>query len=154
MAHGVEVRLPFLDWRLVTYAFSLPDESKVGNGYSKRILREAMRGILPETIRTRTVKIGFQSPLSNWMNGALGDWVLRRSQTKHFLEGPVANGRAIRDFIAPRHAAKNWDDTDARLVWRHLQADLWREAFFTSRSAGSNDPATKPPGSVYPYVAT
>src|SRR5258708_4673276 len=93
-----------------------------------------MRGILPETIRTRTVKIGFQSPLSNWMNGALGNWVLRRSQTKHFLEGPVANGRAIRDFIAPRHAAKNWDDTDARLVWRHLQADLWREAFFTSRS--------------------
>ena len=134
MAHGVEVRMPFLDWRLVTYVFSLPDESKVGGGYSKRILREAMRAILPEKILTRTVKIGFQSPLANWMNRDLGDWVSERAQTKHFLESTVSNGPAIRDFIAPRHAARNWNDVDARLVWRHVQADLWREAFFTSRS--------------------
>jgi asparagine synthase (glutamine-hydrolysing) len=104
----------------------------VGDGYSKRILREAMRGILPDQIRTRTVKIGFQSPLADWMNGGLGDWVWKRSQTPHFLESPVVNGPAIRDFIAPRHAAKNWNNTDARLVWRHLQADLWRESFFSS----------------------
>ena len=134
MAHGVEVRLPFMDWRLVTFAFSLPDQSKVGDGYSKRILREAMREILPDQIRTRTVKIGFQSPLADWMNGGLGDWVWKRSQTPHFLESPVVNGPAIRDFIAPRHATKNWNNTDARLVWRHLQADLWRESFFSSKA--------------------
>jgi len=132
MSHGVEVRMPFLDWRLVTFAFSLPDESKAGGGYSKRILREAMRGILPEKIRTRTLKIGFQSPLLDWMNGDLGDWVAQRVQTRHFLESKVSNGPAIRDFVARRHAAKNWSGGDVWLVWRHLQADLWRQVFFPS----------------------
>jgi len=132
MSHGVEVRMPFLDWRLVTFAFSLPDESKVGSGYSKRILREAMRGILPEKIRTRTHKIGFQSPLLDWMKGDLGDWVSQRVQTKHFLESKVSNGPAIRDFVAQKHAAKSWSGSDVWLVWRHLQADLWREAFLRS----------------------
>jgi asparagine synthase (glutamine-hydrolysing) len=133
MAHGVEVRMPFLDWRLVTYSFSLPDESKIGCGYSKRILREAMRGILPEKVRTRTPKIGFQSPLESWMNGDLGDWVSQRSQTKHFLDGEVWNGKAIRDFIAARHARERWNYSDARRIWRFMQADLWREAFFNRR---------------------
>ena len=135
MAHGIEVRVPFMDWRLVTYCFSLPDESKVGGGFSKRILREAMRGILPEKIRTRTAKVGFQAPLEEWMNGGLGDWALQRAQTEPFLTSPVSNGPAIRDFIAQRQAEKNWTGTDARLVWRHIQADLWRESFFNSTSA-------------------
>jgi len=133
MAHGIEVRLPFMDWRLVTYAFSLPDESKVGGGYSKRILREAMRGILPEKIRTRTPKIGFQAPLYEWMNGALGEWIYERSRQKRFLENPVADGRALRDYISRRHALKDWNGSDARIVWRHVQADLWREMFFKAK---------------------
>ena len=135
MAHGVEVRLPFLDWRLVTFCFSLPDTSKAGGGYAKRILREAMRGVLPEVIRRRTAKIGFQSPLSDWMNGDLGDWVLQRVQTKSFLATTISNGPAIRDFVVRHHAARNWSGADARRVWRHLQLDLWREAFFRSAPA-------------------
>lgn len=132
MAHGIEVRMPFLDWRLATYCFSLPDESKVGHGYSKRILRDAMRGVLPEKVRRRTTKIGFQSPMGSWMKGALGNWVAQRVQTKRFLEGTVSNGPAIRDFVLARQAAKDWNDVAAKKVWRHVQADLWREAFFAS----------------------
>jgi asparagine synthase (glutamine-hydrolysing) len=133
MSHGIEVRMPFMDWRLATYCFGLPDEAKAGGGYSKRILRDAMKGILPEKIRTRTVKIGFQSPLAEWMNGDLGEWMWERVQTKRFLESPAMDGRAIRDFIAPIQAAKRWTDADARRVWRYLQADLWRESFFEKR---------------------
>lgn len=144
MAHGIEVRMPFLDWRLVTYCFSLPDESKVGHGYAKRILREAMRGVLPEKIRTRTVKIGFQSPLVEWMNGALGDWVVRRVQTKRFLESPISNAPGIRDFVIERHARRNWDEQTAYAVWRHLQADLWRETFFTRAHAARVGQAFRP----------
>jgi len=141
MANGIEVRMPFMDWRLVTYCFSLPDESKVGGGFSKRILREAMRGILPEKIRVRTAKIGFQAPLEEWMNGGLGDWALQRAQTESFLSSPVSNGPAISDFIAQRQSKKNWTGTDARLVWRHLQADLWRESFFGSTAVPQSDQA-------------
>ena len=63
MTHGIEVRMPFMDWRLVTYSFALPETSKIGGGYTKRVLREAMRGLLPEPIRLRTKKIGFVAPM-------------------------------------------------------------------------------------------
>lgn len=139
MAHGIEVRMPFLDWRVVCFAFSLPDQSKAGGGYSKRILREAMRGVLPETIRTRTEKIGFQAPLSEWMNGDLGAWAWERVQTKRFLEIEVWDGPAIRDFMAPHQAAHDWKDGNARKVWRYLQADLWREAFFDPSGIAARD---------------
>ena len=39
MTHGIEVRMPFMDWRLVTYSFALPETSKIGGGYTKRVLR-------------------------------------------------------------------------------------------------------------------
>ncbi len=136
MSHGIEVRMPFMDWRLVTYCFGLPDEAKAGGGYTKRILRDAMKGILPETIRTRTMKIGFQSPLANWMNGDLGEWMWERVQTQRFLDSRGIDGPAIRDFIAPIQAAKRWTDADARRVWRFLQADLWRESFFGGTAEG------------------
>ena len=126
----VEVRMPFMDWRLVCYIFSLPDESKVGGGVTKRVLREAMRGIIPEKIRTRKPKIGFISPLQNWLNGDLGNWVWHRVGTKRFLESDIWDGVAIRDFIESRHRSKTWSMADGWRVWRYLQADLWREAFF------------------------
>ncbi|MBF0234814.1 MAG: asparagine synthase [Desulfamplus sp.] len=59
MAHGVEIRTPFLDWRLVSLAFSLPMKAKLGKGTTKLILRHAMKGLLPEAIRTRSSKVGF-----------------------------------------------------------------------------------------------
>jgi len=75
MAHGVEVRMPFMDWRLVTYVMSLPEASKIGGGMSKRVARLAMRGSIPEEIRTSRVKIGFNAPLPQWLNGPLSPWV-------------------------------------------------------------------------------
>jgi asparagine synthase (glutamine-hydrolysing) len=141
MAHGVEIRMPFMDWRLVCYAFSLPDESKVGGGYTKRILREAMHTVLPDKVRTRKSKLGFVSPIESWLNGELGDWVWQRVNNKGFLENKIWNGAAIRDFIAPRQKAKNWNRRDALRVWMYLQADLWRETFFGS-SSGMRQGAT------------
>ncbi|CAM4272407.1 asparagine synthase (glutamine-hydrolyzing) [Pseudoalteromonas byunsanensis] len=59
MAHGVEARTPFLDWRLVTFLFSLPSDSKLKHGYTKRLLRHAMAGKLPDSVRLKKNKIGF-----------------------------------------------------------------------------------------------
>jgi len=66
MYSGIEIRMPFMDWRLVCFLFSLPKESKVGNGFTKLILRDAMKGILPEKIRTRKLKIGLAAPKKDW----------------------------------------------------------------------------------------
>jgi asparagine synthase (glutamine-hydrolysing) len=61
MAHSIESRVPFLDYRLVEFLFTLPDQWKINGVLTKYILREAMKGILPERVRTRKDKIGFKA---------------------------------------------------------------------------------------------
>jgi asparagine synthase (glutamine-hydrolysing) len=67
MAHAVESRIPFLDYRLVEFVLGLPDDLKISGATTKRVLREAMRGVLPEKIRIRTDKIGFATAEEAWV---------------------------------------------------------------------------------------
>ncbi|MFN9623104.1 MAG: asparagine synthase (glutamine-hydrolyzing) [Cyanobacteriota bacterium] len=71
MASGLEIRMPFMDWRLVTYTFSLPWRAKVGGSFSKRIQRDALRGILIDKVRQRRDKIGWNAPAHEWFRGPL-----------------------------------------------------------------------------------
>ena len=58
MAHGVECRFPFLDWKLATFCFSLPEKSKIGDGFTKKILRDVIRDFLPKDVINRVAKKG------------------------------------------------------------------------------------------------
>lgn len=71
MAHSVEARLPFMDYRLVSLLFSLPTEWKLRGGWNKFILREAMQGRIPESVRVRPDKMGFPTPVNRWLAGDL-----------------------------------------------------------------------------------
>ena len=71
MFSGVEVRMPFMDYRLVTYTFSLPWTSKLGGTYSKRIQRDSLSAILDDDIRLRRDKIGWNAPVHEWF---IGPW--------------------------------------------------------------------------------
>lgn len=66
MAFGVETRHPFLDYRLVDYCFSLPDDDKIKNGWQKHLLRESLTE-LPEIIRYRKDKKGYTTPEKLWI---------------------------------------------------------------------------------------
>jgi asparagine synthase (glutamine-hydrolysing) len=68
MAHSIEARVPFLDHRLVEFLFSLPGEYKIAGARTKYVLREAMAGVLPESIRTRKDKLGFKATPSLTFN--------------------------------------------------------------------------------------
>ena len=67
MAHSIEARVPFLDYRLVEFALGLPDAFKMEDGVTKRILREAMKDVLPEDVRLRNDKLGFATPEERWV---------------------------------------------------------------------------------------
>ncbi len=67
MMHSVESRVPFLDYRLVEFGLSLPDELKIKNGITKHILRKALQHELPPSIYARHGKLGFPAPESEWM---------------------------------------------------------------------------------------
>ncbi len=67
MAHSLEARVPFLDHRLVEFAFRLPDEWKIRGRTTKYVLREALAGVIPEQIRSRADKVGFRAdPAVTW----------------------------------------------------------------------------------------
>lgn len=127
MAHGVEIRAPFMDYRLVTYGFSLPQKAKIGNGYTKRILRDAMKGILPEFTRTRTAKVGFANPVVEWFSGALKPFILDSINSQSFLDSDIWDGNAIRNDV--ERCYKENDFLNARKCWEYVQADRLMKLF-------------------------
>ncbi len=123
MAHGIECRMPFMDYRLVEFMFSLPNTSRVGGGYTKRILREAMKGIVPETIRTRKTKIGFNAPIVDWFRGPLRGWIRDIMVSRQFSESPFFDGKGLvqefEDFLKTNKPSWN-------LAWK-----FWGAVHFT-----------------------
>lgn len=121
MAHGVEIRAPFMDWRLVTFGFALPQNAKIGAGYTKRILRDAMKDILPPSIRTRTSKVGFANPLEEWFSGPLKPFIFDTLHSRSFLQSDIWNGDCIKNDV------QNWihnnDFTRAKQCWQYIQAN-------------------------------
>ena len=83
MAHSVEARLPFLDYRLVEMLASLPLSQKMRGGWTKYVLRNAMTGILPEKVRLRKSKLGFSTPEDMWFRAEIGNHV------RHTFDKPV-----------------------------------------------------------------
>lgn len=71
MAHSIETRLPFLDYRLVELAFTTGAEWKIRQQFNKFGLREAMKGVIPEVVRSRVDKMGFPVSAREWFAGPL-----------------------------------------------------------------------------------
>ena len=120
MSHGVESRAPFLDWRLVCLAFSLPSETKIGGGFSKRILRDSMKPILPQGILKRRSKIGFSSTMSTWLQNRLGEHCLDVVNTQEFLESAIWDGGCIRHFLETNLREKRY--REAEKAWKFVQS--------------------------------
>lgn len=136
MAHGIEVRMPFMDWRLVTYCFGLQASSKVGGGHTKRVLRDAMQGIMPERLRLRQSKIGFNSPMFEWYNGDLAPFLDRVTRHPLWLESPFWNGRELGEAIRGKCRAKAWTRSDwdhTLAVWNMLNLVIWQVLFVEGR---------------------
>lgn len=77
MAWSIESRVPFMDYRLVEFLAGLPDHFKLREGLTKRVMRESLRGVLPEDIRQRRDKMGFVTPQSVWLRETATDWFRR-----------------------------------------------------------------------------
>lgn len=120
MAHGVEVRSPLMDWRLVTFSFALPSNRKIGGGYTKRILRDAMKGILPEAIRTRTKKLGFPNLDEAWASPEGQKFIADSVFSSDFRSSPLWDGaRIVREMES---AVKTKNRRTIYKAWKYVQA--------------------------------
>ncbi|AHB47214.1 asparagine synthase [Hyphomicrobium nitrativorans NL23] len=118
MAHSVEARLPFLDYRLLELSLSLPDRYKIRDGWSKWILRKTMTGRLPEAVAWRKNKFGFEAPEDIWLTKHAAE--MQRTVLTSPLLGEMASANAF---------SKAMQRLDKRSRWRLYSVALWEREF-------------------------
>jgi len=120
MATGVEGRVPFLDHKFIELAMSIPTANKVGDMELKRVLKGAMRGILPDDLIDRP-KQGFGLPMREWLGGELGREIERR--VLHFSE---TTGIFDREITAGFLRKEPWSK-----IWLLYNLAVWYERFIS-----------------------
>jgi asparagine synthase (glutamine-hydrolysing) len=121
MAHSVEARLPFLDYRLVSMAFQLGADWKLRGPWTKYLLREAMRGCIPESVRTRPDKMGFPAPAGRWFRTVLYEPMQDLLASAAARTRGLYNVEAIRRDLR-RHREGVFDVSDALFTIAQLES--------------------------------
>lgn len=125
MAHGIEIRVPLVDTQLAAYATGLPSAYKCRGRRKKRILREALRGVLPDEVLDRP-KTGFSVPMRHWLRTSLAEYMqsvlLDDSALNAGMFDRAALERCIREHLSGR---RNND----KLLYKLINLVLWRRAY-------------------------
>lgn len=125
MAFGLEARLPFMDYRLVEFVFSLVDDLKIQDGETKAVLRRATRGILPQEVLNRQRKIGFATPEAKWFQERSAD-LLRDGQRDAQALFPLY---FVGDELTRLFAKNHTDPVIRRAQWRILALSRWAQVY-------------------------
>lgn len=126
MAHSIEARVPFLDHPLVEFSLALGNNHKTTGADTKRVLRRAMTGVLPQAVRERRDKLGFQTPETAWFRGPLRGMIhdgvnLTLAKFPGLLNAKAV--RRLRDAMLGGH--RPVDPT----LWRIVNLGIWGEKF-------------------------
>lgn len=130
MRSGVEIRMPFLDPDMVAFAFSVSWQSKIRNGYSKALLREAVRPWLPKELVERKDKVGFQAPLADWMRGPWKTFLQETIASESFTTFAYTDTRNAKLLLDKLWANPKATNQQAEEVWLSLSPYLWYQHFF------------------------
>lgn len=124
MAHSVEGRVPFLDYRLVEYAMTAAAPWVLHDGWTKWVLRSAVRDVVPPQIAWRRDKVGFETPERPWITAVLDGGA-------ETLFGPSALSAAFLRPDAVSRDVAQWRTGagDTRRLWRCINLELWLRAF-------------------------
>jgi asparagine synthase (glutamine-hydrolysing) len=127
MWFSLESRVPFLDFRLVERALALPGEMVINQGMTKHILRESMRQTLPEKIRTRRDKNGFDTPEDDWFRSDnYKNFIFDLIQSRKFKERgyynlPIISQRYQKHLDRQMNISKE--------IWKWINLELWFQEF-------------------------
>ncbi len=125
MQQSVEVRSPFMDYRIMEFAFSIPNELKFHQGVTKRIHRETIGNMLPDFITGNRQKIGFATPFDDYLisDPPFREYVFDVLQSSSFRSRTIWNPRKVlRRFETPQR-------TPQFPFWRFLNLEIWSNAY-------------------------
>ncbi|HOM16770.1 MAG TPA: asparagine synthase (glutamine-hydrolyzing) [Thermoguttaceae bacterium] len=129
MAFSIETRLPFLDYRFVEWLMSLPSAYKIHQNVSKYLLRESLKGILPEKIRLRRDKIGFAIPQDRWLAELAESWKpLLQKEKESFLAEYVEIAKVLDQWNSLLHYERQ--SSRNAILWRIVNLKLWYDSFW------------------------
>lgn len=123
MAHGLEVRNPFLDYRMVEFAFSLADKEKIDAALQKKIIKESCAHLLPAEILTRK-KHGFETPVQQWLRTVLKDKLDKYCLDKEFIETQNIFNYTELEKAVERSLSDHAGETTS-VVWSILIFNYW-----------------------------
>ena len=122
-AHSLELRVPFLDKEVFDVASKIPTELKIANRTTKAILREAVRGIVPDHVLDRK-KLGFPVPIRHWLKDEMYDWalnIIKESKTEHLID---------KKYVLNLLEAHRTDKGDhSRKIWTVLTFMVWHQIY-------------------------
>lgn len=134
MRFSIESRVPFLDYRFVEYILSTPADCKIHNGITKYNFREAMKHILPASIRCRYDKIGFVTPEEDWLKDGKAKKFIRS-----IIDSESFKNREFWDWIKVEKMYENMlNGKSSNLfvgsdIWRCISIELWMRIFIDKR---------------------
>ncbi len=128
MAFSVESRVPFLDYRLVEFCFSLGNVYKIRKGLGKKLLRDVMKGILPEKVRTRKEKVGFNFPIDDMVRTVNLEDFRQMIRSDNYINSQVYNPQELKALLEEHVKGQN----HGMFFWQYMNLQLWYERFFTS----------------------
>jgi asparagine synthase (glutamine-hydrolysing) len=126
MAHSLEARVPFLDYRLVELLFSLRSSELIRRGMTKSVLRRALSDLLPPVVRDRVDKLGFVTPEAAWLRDGLGELAADVFASREFRERGFVDADAAQRSLT-RH--RQGEKTAGYELWRALGVELWAREF-------------------------
>ena len=119
---------PFFDHRLIEFMFRVPGSLKIKDGVTKVLLREAMRGVLPEETRTRVKKTGWNAPAHVWFSGVGREWLLDLVDSRQFRERGIYRVEVVRRLIDEHErivAEGAAVENHMMFLWQLLNMELW-----------------------------
>lgn len=122
MAHGLESRVPLLDHPLVELAATIPADVKFKDGNMKHVFKMASRPFVPDSIHERKDKMGFPTPLTEWVKGEAHDFVMDIFTSKAAINRSLINNRKVADELEQ-------ESKFGRKVWGLLCLELWQQEF-------------------------
>ena len=133
MAHSIEARLPYLDYRLVELMFSVDPRNLISEGRAKVILRESLADLLPQSVLRRTDKVGFDTPEATWLSGSgpLANFA------REVLTSRACRDRGWIDVDAAEAALRHHSGPPGSPLWRALSLELWAQTFLDGSAASA-----------------